>query len=62
MTGVVTSVAERAESPDLHTLMQNLGRSAVAAAERLALADTSVVGYAVPGKNGKANIFLKTGR
>jgi glutamate-5-semialdehyde dehydrogenase len=42
MTSVVTSIAERADSPDLHTLMQNLGRSAVAAAERLALAESSV--------------------
>ena len=39
MTGVVTSIAERADASDLHTLMQNIGRSAVVAAERLALAD-----------------------
>jgi glutamate-5-semialdehyde dehydrogenase len=47
MTGVVTSIAERADSPDLHTLMQNLGRAAVAAAERLALAETSVKNQAL---------------
>ena len=47
MTSVVTSIAERADSPDLHTLMQNLGRAAVAAAERLALAETSVKNQAL---------------
>jgi glutamate-5-semialdehyde dehydrogenase len=40
MNSVVTSIAERADAPDLHTLMQSLGRAAVAAAERLALADS----------------------
>src|SRR6202163_4050424 len=47
MTSVVTSIAERADSSDLHALMQNLGRAAVAAAERLALADSSVKNQAL---------------
>jgi glutamate-5-semialdehyde dehydrogenase len=47
MTSVVTSIAERADSSDLHTLMQNLGRAAVAAAERLALADSSLKNQAL---------------
>jgi glutamate-5-semialdehyde dehydrogenase len=40
MTSVVTSIAERADFSDVHTLMQTIGRAAVAAAERLALADS----------------------
>ena len=47
MTGVVASIAERADSSDLHTLMQNIGRSAVQAAERLALADTGTKNQAL---------------
>src|SRR5580658_8445625 len=47
MTGVVTSIAERADSSDLHTLMQNIGRSAVQAAERLALADAAAKNQAL---------------
>src|SRR6202166_2887400 len=47
MTSVVTSIAERADSSDLHALMQNLGRAAVAAAERLALADSSLKNQAL---------------
>jgi glutamate-5-semialdehyde dehydrogenase len=47
MTSVVTSIAERADSPDLHTLMQTLGRSAVTAAGRLALAESSVKNQAL---------------
>ena len=47
MTGVVTSIAERADSPDVHALMQNLGRAAVAAAERLALAESGVKNVAL---------------
>src|ERR1700674_2930452 len=47
MTSVVTSIAERADSSDLHALMQNLGRAAVAAAERLALADSSAKNQAL---------------
>jgi glutamate-5-semialdehyde dehydrogenase len=47
MTSVVTSIAERMDSSDLHLLMQNLGRAAVAAAERLALADSSVKNQAL---------------
>src|SRR6202050_5379970 len=42
MTSAVTSIAERADSPDLRTMMQNLGRAAVAAPERLALADSAL--------------------
>jgi glutamate-5-semialdehyde dehydrogenase len=47
MTSVATSIAERADSPDLHTLMQDLGRAAVAAAERLALAETGLKNQAL---------------
>ena len=47
MTGVVTSIAERTDSSDLHTLMQNIGRSAVLAAERLALADSGTKNQAL---------------
>jgi len=47
MTNVVTSIAERTDSPDLHALMQNLGQAAVAAAERLALAESSVKNQAL---------------
>ncbi|HEX2789366.1 MAG TPA: glutamate-5-semialdehyde dehydrogenase [Steroidobacteraceae bacterium] len=47
MTGVVTSIAERADSSDLHTLMQNIGRAAVVAAERLALADSGAKNQAL---------------
>jgi glutamate-5-semialdehyde dehydrogenase len=47
MTSAVTSIAERADSPDLHTVMQDLGRAAVAAAERLALADSAVKNQAL---------------
>jgi glutamate-5-semialdehyde dehydrogenase len=47
MTSAVTSIAERADSPDLHTVMQNLGRAAVAAAERLALADSALKSQAL---------------
>jgi glutamate-5-semialdehyde dehydrogenase len=47
MTSVVTSIAERSDAGDLHTLMQNIGRAAVAAAERLALADTGVKNQAL---------------
>jgi glutamate-5-semialdehyde dehydrogenase len=47
MTSVVTSIAERADASDLHMLMQNIGRAAVAAAERLALADTGVKNQAL---------------
>jgi glutamate-5-semialdehyde dehydrogenase len=47
MTSAVTSIAERADSPDLHTVMQNLGRAAVAAAERLALADSALKNQAL---------------
>src|SRR6202790_5249206 len=47
MTSVVTSIAERADSSDLRALMQNLGRAAVAAADRLALADSSVKNQAL---------------
>jgi glutamate-5-semialdehyde dehydrogenase len=47
MTSAVTSIAERADSPDLRTVMQNLGRAAVAAAERLALADSAVKNQAL---------------
>ncbi|MFI4867724.1 MAG: glutamate-5-semialdehyde dehydrogenase [Steroidobacterales bacterium] len=47
MTSVVTSIAERADSSDLHALMQNLGRAAVAAAEQLALADTAIKNQAL---------------
>jgi glutamate-5-semialdehyde dehydrogenase len=41
MTSSVTSFAGRAESADIHELMQNIGRAAVAAAEQLALTDTA---------------------
>jgi glutamate-5-semialdehyde dehydrogenase len=47
MTSAVTSIAERADSSELHALMHNLGRAAVAAAERLALADGSVKNQAL---------------
>ena len=47
MTSAVTSIAERTDSSDLHALMQNLGRAAVAAAERLALADSGVKNQAL---------------
>ena len=47
MTSVVTSIAERADASDLHALMQNLGRAAVAAAEQLALADTAIKNQAL---------------
>jgi len=47
MTSVVTSIAERADSSDLHTLMQDIGRAAVAAAERLALADSGAKNQAL---------------
>ncbi|HEY3730568.1 MAG TPA: glutamate-5-semialdehyde dehydrogenase [Steroidobacteraceae bacterium] len=40
MTRAVTSIAERSEPSDLHALMQAIGRSAVAAAQQLALADS----------------------
>ena len=49
MTSAVTSIAERAEPLDVHTTMHNLGRAAVAAAERLALADTEVKNRALTG-------------
>jgi glutamate-5-semialdehyde dehydrogenase len=49
MTGVVTSIAERADASDVHALMQNLGRCALAAAERLALADSAVKNQALAG-------------
>jgi glutamate-5-semialdehyde dehydrogenase len=49
MTSVVTSIAERADASGLHTLMQNLGRAAVAAAERLALADSDAKSQALIG-------------
>ncbi len=52
MTSVVTSIAERADSSDLHTLMQDLGRAAVGAAEQLALADTSVKNQALTAAAG----------
>src|SRR5450631_3776691 len=47
MTSVVTSIAERADASDLHAVMQNIGRAAVAAAERLALADTAAKNQAL---------------
>jgi glutamate-5-semialdehyde dehydrogenase len=47
MTSIVTSIAERADCSDLHTLMQGIGRTAVAAAERLALADSSAKNQAL---------------
>ena len=47
MTSVVTSIAERAEGSEVHILMQNIGRAAVSAAERLALADTGVKNQAL---------------
>jgi glutamate-5-semialdehyde dehydrogenase len=40
MTRTVTSLAERSEPADLHDLMQGIGRSAVAAAQQLAQADS----------------------
>jgi glutamate-5-semialdehyde dehydrogenase len=47
MSSVVTSIAERTDSSDLHTLMQDIGRAAVAAAERLALADSGAKNLAL---------------
>jgi len=47
MNSVVTSIAERADSSDVHTLMQTIGRAAVAAAERLALADSATKNQAL---------------
>ena len=47
MNSVVTSIAERAEASDLHALMQDIGRAAVAAAERLALADSGAKNQAL---------------
>ena len=47
MSSVVTSIAERTDSSDLHTLMQDIGRAAVAAAERLALADSGAKNQAL---------------
>jgi glutamate-5-semialdehyde dehydrogenase len=47
MTSVVTSIAERADSSDVHTLMQTIGRAAVVAAERLALADSGAKNQAL---------------
>jgi glutamate-5-semialdehyde dehydrogenase len=47
MTSAVTSIAERTETSDLHAMMQDLGRAAVTAAERLALADTNVKNQAL---------------
>jgi glutamate-5-semialdehyde dehydrogenase len=47
MSSVVTSIAERADASDVRSLMQNLGRAAVAAAERLALADTAAKNQAL---------------
>ena len=41
MSSVVTSIAERADASDVRTVMHDLGRAAVAAAERLALADSA---------------------
>lgn len=40
MSSTVTSIASRPDEPDIHALMQTLGRAASAAAEQLALADT----------------------
>jgi glutamate-5-semialdehyde dehydrogenase len=47
MTSVVTSIAERADASDVRTLMQTIGRAAVAAAERLALADSGTKNQAL---------------
>jgi glutamate-5-semialdehyde dehydrogenase len=47
MSSVVTSIAERADAADVRTVMQELGRAAVAAAERLALADTAAKNQAL---------------
>jgi len=47
VTSVVTSIAERAEASDVRTLMHDLGRAAVVAAERLALADTAAKNQAL---------------
>jgi len=47
MSSVVTSIAERADAADVHAVMQELGRAAVAAAERLALADTAAKNQAL---------------
>jgi glutamate-5-semialdehyde dehydrogenase len=41
MNGIVTPVADRTGAPDVHELMQALGRAARAAARPLALADTA---------------------
>jgi glutamate-5-semialdehyde dehydrogenase len=47
VSSVVTSIAERADASDVRTLMQDLGRAAVAAADRLALADTAAKNQAL---------------